>query len=105
MRGGSNTPTKVVLRKCTFGTVKWYNVKNGYALINRDDTHEDIFEHKAAMKCKLPQLARPSLGDGEAVGFDVVDGGRRRDVAQMRDLLEPAWCTQALLKESVILLE
>ena len=51
------------------GTVKWFNAKKGYGFIS-DESGSDVFVHFSALNMD----GFKGLKDGEAGGFEVVEG-------------------------------
>lgn len=64
---------RIVALKLT-GVVKWFNVKNRYGFIVRDDNQTEIFIHQSAIARNNPKKTVSSVGDGEVVEFDIALG-------------------------------
>ncbi|MBQ8147458.1 MAG: cold-shock protein [Lachnospiraceae bacterium] len=60
------------------GTVKWFNAKKGYGFIS-DEAGKDVFVHFSALD--MPGFK--VLEEGEKVEFDVVDGEKGPQAANV----------------------
>lgn len=60
------------------GTVKWFNAKKGYGFIS-DEQGNDVFVHFSALNMD----GFKELKDGESVEFDVVDGDKGPQAANV----------------------
>jgi CspA family cold shock protein len=62
------------------GTVKWFNAVRGYGFITLSSGEADIFVHVSA----LEQSGLTSLGEGQPVVVDVVEGRKGLEAARIR---------------------
>jgi CspA family cold shock protein len=63
------------------GTVKWFNAKKGYGFIC-DEAGKEVFVHFSALKMD----GFKELKDGEKVEFEVVDGDKGPQAANVTRL-------------------
>jgi cold shock protein len=61
------------------GTVKWFNPDKGYGFITLEDGTKDVFVHYSAIQ----QDGFRSLQEGQQVQFDVVDGKKGPQAANV----------------------
>jgi cold shock protein len=60
------------------GKVKWFNAEKGYGFIEREDGG-DVFVHFSAIQTD----GFKSLDEGQAVEFDIVEGARGPQAANV----------------------
>lgn len=63
------------------GTVKWFSNEKGYGFISREGA-EDVFVHFSAIQAE----GYKTLTEGQAVEFDIVDGPKGKQAANVRAL-------------------
>jgi CspA family cold shock protein len=60
------------------GTVKWFNAEKGYGFIT-PESGDDVFVHFSAIQTD----GFKSLDEGQAVEFDIVEGNRGKQAANV----------------------
>jgi cold shock protein len=65
----------------TVGTVKWFNADKGYGFI-QPESGEDVFVHFSAIQ----STGYRSLDEGQTVEFDITQGQRGPQAANVRPL-------------------
>ena len=61
------------------GRVKWFNERKGYGFIEQDDDEKDVFVHYSA----IGGDGFKTLPEGQAVEFDIVEGPRGPQAANV----------------------
>lgn len=71
-----------VTPKVATGTVKWFNAEKGYGFISQDEGQPDVFVHFSAIQSN----GYKSLTEGQAVEFEVTDGPKGLQAADVKPL-------------------
>lgn len=62
------------------GTVKWFNDSKGFGFITPSNGGDDLFAHFSAIQGS----GFKTLAEGQQVSFDVVDGPKGQQAANIR---------------------
>ncbi|XP_066106058.1 Y-box-binding protein 1-like [Saccopteryx bilineata] len=81
--GAKEQSPKRLIAKGLTGIVKWFNVKHGYGFITRRDIQEDVFVHYTAIHPNNTCKYHRTVGEGETVEFDVVQGRQGPEAANV----------------------
>src|ERR1700754_31761 len=81
--GGGGMPPQVVGEAT--GVVKFFNAQKGFGFVVRDDGGEDVFVHISAVE----QAGLTGLGEGQPLGFTLVDCGGRISATDLKIEGEP----------------
>lgn len=60
------------------GTVKWFSAEKGYGFIEKEEGG-DVFVHFSAIKAD----GFKTLNEGQQVAFDIIDGNRGQQAANV----------------------
>ena len=63
------------------GTVKWFSNEKGYGFLSREGA-EDVFVHFSAIEGE----GYKTLNEGQAVEFEIVDGPKGKQAANVHPL-------------------
>ena len=61
------------------GKVKWFSAEKGYGFIEREDGGGDVFVHFSAIQ----EQGFKTLAEGQKVSFDIVEGARGPQAANV----------------------
>jgi CspA family cold shock protein len=75
-------PMKESSTRMATGTVKWFNAEKGFGFIEQDGGGPDVFAHYSAIATQ----GYRELKEGQAVSFEVTQGAKGPQAADIRPL-------------------